>query len=573
MSGPDLLTTVRASAARTGRGVRFLGYGAPDVALSYEEFLHMSAWLSQKIPGNALGRPPTAVIVAGHPLPTLLAFFAALWAGARPVVAPTLTAIGGLRPLLDRVTRMTEGFRDQCVLAVDEELLAAGVDLPDVPVLPLPADVAAYDRLTQAPRPALPEPGGDDIAFFQTTSASTGDAKLVAISHANANANLTALRRALHAGHDERVVTWLPLHHDMGLVGTVLLSFFCGWPLTMMQPTEFIMRPHRWLDALSRHRSTITAAPTFGYDYAARRVSYRELAGWDLSALTRAVIGAEPIRLATLRRFHERFRRYGLRPESLICSYGMAESTLATTMAVPGTAPRYLLVDPARTSPGEPVRIVGEGRLGSPAQPRGGVPVFSCGPALDGLDLRLVVDGSEVTGEGVLGEIALRGPSVCLGYVAPGADAPTPFPDGVHLTGDLGFRHRGELFIVERTKHVIIRNGQNHLASLLEEQVATVLEHPAHEIIVVDRDIHDPTSDIVALVENHRGRTDPTPQQLTALRGLDLPLDLLLLARRRVIPRTTSGKKKYHRTRRALAEQTLPISARIRLTGAGQGER
>lgn len=573
MSEPNLLTAVRAAARRTGRGVRFLGYGAPDVVLSYEEFLRMSAWLSQKIPGNALDRPQTVVIVAGRPLPTLLAFFAALWAGARPVVAPTLTAVGGLQALLDRVARMTAGFPGQHVLAVDEELLAAGVTFPDAPILPLPADVAAYDRLAEAPRPAFPEPGGDDIAFFQTTSASTGDAKLVAISHANAHANLTALRRALHAGPDERMGSWLPLHHDMGLVGTVLLSFFSGWQLTLMQPTEFIMRPHRWLDALSRHRCTITASPNFGYDYTARRVSDRELAGCDLSALTRAVIGAEPIRLATLRRFHERLRPYGLRPESLICSYGMAESTLATTMAVPGHAPRYLLMDPARTSPGEPVRILGEGRLGAPAQAHGGVAVFSCGPALDGLDLRLVVDGAEVTEEGVLGEVALRGPSVCLGYVAPGASTPTPFPGGVHLTGDLGFLHRGELFILERIKHVIIRNGQNHLASLLEEQVATVLGLPAQEIIVVDRDIHDPASDIVALVENHRGAAGPTPEQLAALRGLDLPIDLLLFARRRVIPRTTSGKKRYHQTRRALAGQTLPISTRIRLGGAGQGDR
>src|SRR5262249_36328250 len=162
----------------------------------------------------------------------------------------------------------------------------------------------------------------DDVAFLQMTSASTGDSKLVSISHGNACANLRALHRALGAGADERVVSWLPLHHDMGLVGTALFSFFFGYDLHIMKPSEFIMRPHRWLAAMSRSRCTMTAAPNFGYEYAQRMVSDRDLAGTDLSTLRTAVVGAEPIRHETLRDFCARLHRYGLRGDVFVPAYG-----------------------------------------------------------------------------------------------------------------------------------------------------------------------------------------------------------------------------------------------------------
>ncbi|SDG22468.1 Acyl-CoA synthetase (AMP-forming)/AMP-acid ligase II [Sinosporangium album] len=571
-SGPQSLPAAfhaAATGAGPRAGVRFLGFGAPDVVISYRRFLHMSAWLGRRVPRDPDGRPRTLIIIANDPMPTLLAFFAALWAGDRPVVLPGLKAAGGPGPLVDRVRQVAARFPGRCVLAVEEALLALDLDLPDAPVLPLPAAPDAYGALAEAPPPG--DAGGGDVAFYQMTSASTGDAKVVAISHANACANLTALRSALGAGRDDRMATWLPLYHDMGLVGTVLLSFFHGWPLSLMKPSEFVMRPFRWLDAISRFRCTITAAPNFGYDYSARMVAERDLAGCDLSSLRSAVIGAEPIRFATVQGFHDRFGKYGLRDDALTCSYGMAESTLATTMAAPGSVPRYALVDPASTSPGSPVRLLGEGRAGPGAPaPERGVAVFSCGGPLSGIGMRLVSDGSAVHGEGVLGEVELHGPSVCLGYLDGATGEPAPFEEGRYRTGDLGFVHRGELFILERTKNVIIRNGQNYLASLLEDRVAAVLGHPAHETLVFERDIHDPTGAVAVLVENHRGEAGVSAEQAAALRALEVPLDELLFARKRVIPRTTSGKKRYQETRRLLSQQAMPLSGVIELGAAGE---
>ncbi|MFI0976727.1 AMP-binding protein [Streptomyces sp. NPDC021093] len=543
-------------------GVHFLTPGRPEVFLSYDRFLRTSALLGRRLPPDRV-----VVIAADDQLPTLQAFFAALWAGGRPLVLPSPRALGGEEAFRLHVERTLALFPPGgAVLALQKGLTETSFPGP---VVTLPREAEGYEALDDLP--ATPGPGGDEVAFLQATSASTGDPKLLAVSHANVCANLRALYVSLHAGRDDRVVSWLPLFHDMGLVGMGLLSFFHAWPLYMMKPTDFIMRPQLWAQTLSHYRGTITAAPNFGYDHAHRAVDTRELEGVDLSALRCAVIGAEPIRLATMAGFHRTYGPYGLDASSLICSYGMAESTLASSMWVPGETPRYVVVDPVGLESGASLRLLGEGLLGEgPPDVRGdrgdrGIPVFSVGRALNGLTAALVdEEGRLIEEEGVLGEITLRGTSVSVGSLDPATGAPEPFPAGLLHTGDLGFLHRGDLFVLERRKHVIIRQGRNHLATLLEEQVSRILDHPAHEIIVLEADIHDPASEITALVEHDGAGRELTPEQAAALRLLDLPVDLVLFARRRVIPRTTSGKKRYHTTRQRLADGSLKAERTVR---------
>ncbi|KOU42741.1 AMP-binding protein [Streptomyces sp. WM6378] len=541
--------------ADPGSGVHFLSPGRPEVFLSYDRFLRTSALLGRKLPEDRV-----VVIAADDQLPTLQAFFAALWAGGRPLILPSPRALGGEEAFRRHIERTLAMFPPgQAVLALQEGLTET--EFPD-PVVMLPREADRYDALDFLP--ATAGPGGDAVAFLQATSASTGDSKLLAVSHANVCANLRALYVSLHAGHDDRVVSWLPLFHDMGLVGMGLLSFFHAWPLYMMKPTDFIVRPHLWAQALSTYRGTITAAPNFGYDHAYRAVDPCELEGCDLSALRCAVIGAEPIRLTTMAGFHRAYAPYGLRDGSLIPSYGMAESTLASSMWTPGETPRYVVVDPVGLESGASLRLLGEGLLGEEPPAGPGIPVFSVGRALDGLTVTLVDEESRpVEAEGVLGEIILRGTSVALGRLDPATGSPEPFPEGLP-TGDLGFRHRDELFVLERRKHVIIRQGRNHLATLLEEQVSRILDHPAHEIIVFEADIHDPASDITALVEHDGGAHELTAHQARQLRLLDLPIDVVLFARRRVIPRTTSGKKRYHTTRQRLSDGSLKAERTLR---------
>jgi acyl-CoA synthetase (AMP-forming)/AMP-acid ligase II len=558
----NFLASARA-AAKAGAAVHFLDPAGGDVELSYDTFHRMSAWLAERLPPRTAPGPRPLLIAANNPMCALLAFFAALSAGDPPLIVPGPRAVGGEEVFQRRLEELTGKLRGDCAIAIEEDLISDPGRLPAVPVLTLPAGPGAYGTIEPADPPA---PG--DVAFLQMTSASTGDSKLVAISDANICANLRALNVALGGHPGFRFGSWLPLYHDMGLVGAALLSFFHGWPLHIMKPTDFIMRPHRWTDMLSRYRCTITAAPNFGYDYATRMISDAQLTGVDLSALERAVVGAEPIGITTLDGFHTRFGPYGMRPDSIVCSYGMAESTLATTMVRPRARPRYLVVDLAETAYGKPVHMLGGAELGEPvpATTRAGVAVFSCGTVLDGLDLALVDDdGRLVEDEETLGEVTLRGTSVAAGYFDYDTRRPLPFPGGRLHTGDLGFLHDGELFLLDRRKHVIIRQGQNFLASLLEDRVGRILGRPPHDIMVIDTDIHDPGSDIVVVVENYDGAAAIGETAEAELRNLELPVDELRLARKRVIPRTTSGKKRYEQMRRQLAAGTVPANHRLRL--------
>jgi acyl-CoA synthetase (AMP-forming)/AMP-acid ligase II len=564
--GADLLTCIEARARERG-GAAFLRLlpraGDHEVCLPYEQLLALSAHLATRIVRPAGDGPVVLAIVASQPAPTLIAFLCALYAGLRPLIVPMPRSAGD--GFAERIRRICDDMQGRVVLALEHGVLPASAVLPSVPTLALPVELDAYETGRSHDRPAV-----DPIAFLQQTSATTGDGKLVAVSHDNLIANLRAIRAAIGGGEDERVVSWLPLYHDMGLVGTVLFSLCWGYPLYLMKPADFIRRPVRWLRAISELRATLTAAPDFGYLYASQLVAPDELDGIDLASLRAALVGAEPIRFATLDAFHARFRAAGFRAESFVPAYGLAESTLASTLARPGAPPRYLAVEVRGARQGERVPLLGAGRLGdgAPAGGNAGVRVFSVGRPIDGLELALLgPDDAPITGDGVLGEIALRGSSIA-GYIDP-RDRVARVDGGLLRTGDLGLVYDGELYVVERKKNTIIRNGQNFLASLIEQRIAEILGRPAHDVIVVDQDIHDPASKVTALVENCAAEVALDGTQEAALRCLDLPIDELLFARRRVIPRTTSGKKKYFLCRQHLVDRSLAIHRAIPLRGAG----
>jgi len=567
----NLLATAerRAVAAGPAATLRFLAHGRDDVVLTHERFLRIAAGLSRGLPVNGDG-PQTVLVAAADPLTALTAFVAAIGRGAQPLMLPSPKALGGPADYRDRLRRLAARIGGGVSIALEAGLLEDLAGLPGVPVLELPDDVAAEPAAELATSDQDRASGGDDVAFLQMTSASTGEGRLVAVSHRNVCANLTALQASLGLTQDgDRTFSWLPLYHDMGLVGGALFPLYQGFSTVIMRPTEFVKDPARWLRGVSEHRCTFTGAPNFGLDYAASVVADRDLDGVDLSHVRRVGVAAEPIHRDVLQRFVDRFAPYGFRAESLVPGLGLAESTLATTTSV-GRPPRYLVVESGGTAVGEPVRVLGAGRVTSPAEPvpdtgGAGVAVFALGTALDGLSVDVRDDDGIAVGERVVGEIVVRGSSVARGYHDGRRRAPEPFPDGVLLTGDLGFVDGGELFVLERKKNVIIRRGVNYLASLLEQRVATILAVPAFAVIVVEADVLDPAGDVHAVVENAQDLPEPSAEQRRVLRRLDLPIDVLTYARGFAIPRTTSGKKRYHVCRRALAAGELDVVRRIDL--------
>jgi len=564
----------RAQEAGGDTEVRLRSRRGDDVALSHEHLLRVAAHVAQGIPEPVDERPVVVLVAATDPLATLVGFLAALTAEALPLVLPPAKTLGGYDAYYARIHRLAAQLGRRPVVALEAGGVPDRHELAPLPVLDLPGDLlsaAAVDAFAPA---SSRRRGGDDVAFLQMTSASTGDAKLVAITHANVCSNLDAMLADLgmQLGTD-RCCSWLPLHHDMGLIGAALFPLYGGFSTVLMRPNDFIKDPARWLRTISEFRATFSGAPNFALDYAATMVRDEDLEGVDLSSIRRFGLAAEPIHRATVQTWLDRFGPFGFRAAAMVPGLGMAESTLSTTTRV-GAEPRYVVVEAAGTVVGEPVRVLGSGVCShpatvepDPARPGAarGVAVFSLGTALAGLEVDLRdEDGKPLTGEHVVGEICVTGTSVA-GYYDAGSGRQVPPEVGVLHSGDLGFFDGGELFVLERLKNVVIRNGANHLASLLEQQVADVLGVQAQRVLILDEDIHDAASPVHVIVELADGMEPPTAGQALALRGLDLPVDVVTLARGFALPRTTSGKKQYHLARRLVAEEAIDAVHRVDL--------
>jgi acyl-CoA synthetase (AMP-forming)/AMP-acid ligase II len=516
--------------------------------------------------------PGTVCMIACHsPYATLVAFYGAVSVGAIPMIFPMPRALGSHEALVERIHHWGMLFDKPAVLIMEADITEKfHSEIPDgMPVIRLAdSPLGQWDRLQGPAREH--DPGRDDVAFFQTTSSSTGDHKAVAISHGNILSNVHGIRAAVAMGDDERMVTWLPLFHDMGLVGTVLFCFCNHYPLYVMTPTQFIKRPAMWLRGMSEHRCTITTAPNFGYDYCAR-ISDKDMAELDLSGVKHFFIGAEPIRVSTIREFCSRFSRCGVQREMVRPAYGLAESTIITTISRPQSPARFIYLDPATIGMGDEVSIVGQSDFQREALeqpvPENFVAACTAGTTIEGMQVEIMDEDGTRLETGRAGEIVIRGSSVALGYVDGKERLIDEFEQNRVGTGDMGVMVDGELFIIERIKNIIIRGGENYMVNAMEQQLADLLEISHENVAVFESDIYDPTSAIVVLVEKHKGLDEHGIESLISrLPGESFPVDQILFSKGRVIPRTTSGKKRHFFCRQLLHSGELTYQMHIELT-------
>ncbi|GAB3466534.1 amino acid adenylation domain-containing protein [Azotobacter salinestris] len=394
-----------------------------------------------------------------------VAFFACLYAGltAVPVFPPE-----SARPQhLARLTGIAEDAQARCLLTTGAILALLGTAVDGfagcAAIAVDTVDAAGAD----AWRPHAP--ADDDIAFLQYTSGSTSAPKGVMVSHGNLMANERAIEEGLAVGADDVFVSWLPLYHDMGLIGGLLQPVHRGIPVALMTPQFFLERPIRWLEAISRHRGSISGGPDFAYRLCLERVKDAQLAQLDLSSWRLAFSGAEPVRHDTLEAFIERFAPAGLQAGAVFPCYGLAEATLFVTGGRRGTG----MVTRAFSA-----ESLGQGRA---QRDDGGNIHVGCGHTPSAHEVRIVDPQSLAPlGEGAVGEIWASGPSIAQGYWQRPEETAQSFVehDGRRWlrTGDLGFVHEDELYITGRIKDLIILRGQNVYPQDIERAIEAEVE-------------------------------------------------------------------------------------------------
>ena len=304
----------------------------------------------------------------------------------------------------------------------------------------------------------VPDPavaGESDTALLQLTSGSTATPKAVRITHGNLNANISGMVVASELDvATDRMVSWLPLFHDMGMVGFLTIPMTVGLDLVTVTPTDFLARPRLWAELISKYAGTVTAAPNFAYAILARQLKRVDDGDLDLSSLRIALNGAEPIDPVAVRAFTDAGARFGLHPESVLCAYGMAETALGVSFAPAFTGLRVDEIDADGLE---------NGRRATPSTPERPARAFpELGPPLPGIEVRVVDGTGTVLGPRGVGALQLRGESVTPGYLTVDGPVSTQDADGWFDTGDEGYvTEDGAVVVCGRTKDVIIMGGRN----------------------------------------------------------------------------------------------------------------
>ncbi|RRR40449.1 fatty acyl-AMP ligase [Mycolicibacter terrae] len=504
---------------------------------------------------GAAGR--RVLVICRPGLDSIAAYFGCLYAGA--VAVP-------VQDQLARLMTIVPDARAGFVLADAEtqNRFKAAVDgmvrrppqwaLPDAP-------------LEDADNWAPPDVDGSTTAMMQYTSGSTRAPKGVVLSHANLLHNLGAIEEAWGGDENDLAVSWLPLHHDMGLIGGILGTVYVGCSTVLLSPAGFIARPLRWLETVSRYRATATVAPNFAYNLCVERSTGDERAALDLSCLTTAMNGAEPVHAETLRRFTEAFADAGLRPQALMPVYGLAEASLLVSGGSSGDAPVIRWIDRA---------ALGEDRVVD-ADPGadGTVSIVGCGRPRGGQRIVIVdPESRRPRGADQVGEIWVAGPSVATGYRGKPEDTEKTFGgylaetrEGPFLrTGDLGFVHDGELFITGRCKDLIILTGNHYYPADLEASVQSchpvLLAGRGAAFAVTSESGTDEQLVVVQEVAGQRIRETDLPH-LVAAAGAALAKhhgivpQQLVLVDQLTIPTTSSGKIQRSRCREMFLDGEL----------------
>ena len=534
-----------------------------ETPLTYGDVWREATDVANSLVDRGLGRRDAVALMLRTERAFFSAFFGILMAGCVPVPMYPPFRADRIEEYAQRQVRILRNADARLMITFAEVERIATLLTGQAPSLEA---IVTVGRLTGGgPEPAaLPSrhrvPSRQDDgepALIQYTSGSTGQPKGVLLSHANLLANIRALAIRLEVGADDVGVSWLPLYHDMGLIGAWLGALYVGSPLALMSPLAFLARPARWLWSLHAHRGTFSAAPNFAYDLCSHRIEDAELEGLDLGSVRVLLNGSEAVRPETLERFTKRFERYGLNPKALAPVYGLAECSVGLSAPPAGRGP---LIDSIQRR-----QFQETGRARPGGEDEGDVLQFvSCGRALPGHEIRVADPEGHRVADRLEGRVQFCGPSASAGYYRnPDATRTLVRSDGWLETGDLGYLSNRELFLTGRRKDLIIKAGRNLQPHEAEEVVAGVLG--VRKGCVAAFGVSDPargTERFVIVAETRlthaeaRARLEATIIERVAT-ALGVPPDVIVLSAPGSVLKTSSGKIRRGATREAYASGRL----------------
>lgn len=549
---PTLSDAVRALGAHDDRGFTFVRPDGSERFCSFAEIDREADKRAAFFHGKGLAKGDRVALVVPDGDEFVLSFLGAIRGGVVPVPIFPQLSFKNVETYHDTVSHIVAASGSKLLVTTDATRSYVDPVLPRSPSLT--SGLATTAELASAPQDRVDvavDPG--DLCFLQFTSGSTSKPKGVVVSHANLawNAQSFMIEGLEKDSSVDKGVSWLPLFHDMGLIGFVIGPLFTNIEVAFLPTASFVRAPRLWLDALHKHRGTITYAPNFAYQLVTKRVKEKDLGGLDLSCVRHAGCGAEPINARTLRDFADKLAPAGFRATAFLPSYGMAEATLAITFVKHSTGMRADRVDSKAL----------QGAKAVPSDALEGTQeLVCCGRPFPEHEIAIVDEHGARLGERQVGEIVTRGPSVCGGYFQePELTAAAFKDDGWLHTGDLGYLVDGEVFICGRLKDMIIVRGRNFYPNDLEWVVSELPGVRRGNVVAFSVDVDGEEQLVVcaeALASEAPGLVEPIAKAITE--HFQLTTHEVCMVPQGALPRTSSGKPQRRKTRQMYLDGTLP---------------
>ncbi|HEY9531074.1 MAG TPA: AMP-binding protein [Burkholderiales bacterium] len=552
----------------------FLYEEQQEIPLTYRDLWHGAMVYAATLADRGVGPGQTVAIMLPTSKEYLFCFYGVLLAGGIPVPLYPPARLATIEDHMTRHVGVLKSAGAAIMVTIPEAKALAWLLRAQVESL---RAVMVPEDFTGDAKSFTPVRGrGGHIGFLQYTSGSTGNPKGVVLTHANLLANVRAMAKGARATTEDVFVSWLPLYHDMGLIGGCFATMYCGFPVVLMSPLAFLSRPSQWLRTIHRHRGTISGGPNFSYELCLRRIPDDEVEGLDLSSWRFAFNGAEPVSPETLNAFAEKFAKFSFRRSSLSPVYGLAEASVGLAFTPPGQPWSLDVIDR------EKFARTGQAVPAAPAD-AAAFKVVGCGRVLPDHDMRVVDAAGLELPDRHEGQLQFRGPSATTGYYRNPEATRSLFSGEWVNTGDRAYLSDGMVYLTGREKDIIIRGGRNISPYELEEAVGDLPRIRRGCVAVFgSQDPASGTERVVVLAETRQPDTALDEELRHRINELAVgligaPVDDIVLAPPHTVPKTSSGKIRrvaarqyYERGPSAVKSQAVWLQL-VRLFLAGVG--